>query len=185
VLSYAWYPAPTAPGVPAPSPNPIGGFADMSGFKVLMNADLDTGGGGGAPAGGAPGGGGAQPILAPAGPTPTIALPKLTVPVRGGAATVPLQCAVLDCTGLIELQSAQRAGLASAVKLRAPKPVSYGTARFSLKAGTTRNVKIKLNVAGRRLVRRHKHSEVWANVRFSSGGGAPKSVRLTLKAGGR
>jgi hypothetical protein len=52
VLSYAWYPAPTAPGVPAPSPNPIGGFADMSGFKVLMNADFTAAGGGG-------GGGGA------------------------------------------------------------------------------------------------------------------------------
>ncbi len=185
VLSYAWYPAPTAPGVPAPSPNPIGGFTDLSGFKVLMNADLDTGGSGGAPASGAPAGGGAQPILAPAGPTPTIALPKLTVPVRGGAATVPLQCAVLDCAGLIELQSAQRAGLARATKRRTPKLVSYGTARFSLKAGTTRNVKVKLNAAGRRLIKAHRRAKVWANVRFSAGGGAPKSVRLTLKLGGR
>ncbi len=184
VLSYAWYPAPTAAtGVPAPSPNPIGGFADMSGFKVLMNADLDTGGG--APAGGAPaggGGGGAQPILAPA-QVPTIALPKLTIPVRGGAATVPIQCAVLDCTGLINLQSAQQAGLARVAKSKrkAPKLVSYGTARFSLKAGATGKVKVKLNAAGRRLVKAHSHAKVWANVRFTAGGGAPKSVRLTLK----
>ncbi len=59
VLSYAWYPAPTSPAVPAPSPNPIGGFADLSGFKVLMNADLNTG------AGAAPGAG------TPVGPSGT------------------------------------------------------------------------------------------------------------------
>jgi hypothetical protein len=189
VLSYAWYPAPTAAaGVPAPSPNPIGGFADLTGFKVLMNADLDTGagapaggGGGGAGGGGGGGGGGAQPILAPA--VPTIALPKVTIPVRGGAATVPIQCAVLDCTGLINLQSAQQAGLARVAKSKrkAPKLVSYGTARFSLKAGATGKVKVKLNAAGRRLVKTHSRAKVWANVHFTAGGGAPKSVRLTLK----
>jgi hypothetical protein len=178
VLSYAWYPAPTAPGVPAPSPNPINGFADLSGFKVLMNADLTTGGG--APAGPPPAG----PAPAPPAPPlviPAFALPKLTVPVRGGTATVPVQCLVLDCSGLIALQSAQQAGAASAAKKTPPKVISYGTARFSLKAGTTGKVKVKLNAAGRKLMRSHGRAKVWANVRFTSGAGAAKSARVTLK----
>jgi hypothetical protein len=176
VLSYAWYPAPAAPGVPAPSSNPIGGLADMSGFKVLMSADLDTGGG--APAGGGPAApGGPQPAT----PTPVIGLPKLTIPVRGGTASVPIQCAVLDCTGLIELQNAQQAGAAGAAKKKAPKLISYGTAHFSLKAGAVGKVKVKLNAAGRRLVKAHSRSRVWANLRLGVGGGTRKSVRLTLK----
>ncbi len=180
VLSYAWYPAPTSPAVPAPSPNPIAGFADLSGFKVLMNADLDTGGGGGgAPGGGGPGGG------APAGdggaPVPAIALPTLTIPVRRGAAAVPIRCLVLDCTGLIALQSARPAKTASTKRAKAPKLISYGSARFSLKAGTTTKVKVKLSALGLKLVKAHSRSRVWANVRFSAGGGTPASVRLTLK----
>jgi hypothetical protein len=172
VLSYAWYPAPTSPAVPAPSPNPIGGFADMSGFKVLMNADLDTGGGG-APAGGPAHG--PQPGV----PAPVLGLPRLTIPVRGGNATVPIQCQVVDCSGLIALQNAQQAGAASAGKKR-PKLINYGTAHFSLKAGVTGNVKVKLNAAGRRLVRAHSRSKVWANLRLA-GGVSVKSLRLTLK----
>jgi hypothetical protein len=176
VLSYAWYPAPSAPGVPAPSPNPIGGFADMSGFKVLMNADLDTGGG--APAGPTPTP--PAPVPAPPAAVPAFALPKLTIPVRGGTATVPIQCLVLDCSGLVALQSAQQTGLARAAK-RVPKVISYGTARFSLKAGATGKVKIKLNAAGRKLLRTHRRAKVWANVRFTSGAGVGKSARVTLK----
>ncbi|HEY4974051.1 MAG TPA: hypothetical protein VII41_10605 [Steroidobacteraceae bacterium] len=179
VLSYAWYPAPSAPGVPAPSPNPLGGFADMSGFKVLMNADLDTGGG--APPGPAPAPAGPTPPPAPPAAIPAFVLPRLTVPVRGGMATVPIQCLVLDCSGLIALQSAQQAGAASAANKQAPRIISYGTARFSLKAGTTGKVKVKLNAAGRRLVRSHRRATVWANVRFTSGAGSAKSARVTLK----
>jgi hypothetical protein len=61
------------------------------------------------------------------------------------------------------------------------KLVSYGVASFSLKAGTTGKVKVKLNSAGRRLLRAHRTAKIWATVAFSSGGGAPKSVRITLK----
>lgn len=110
VLSYAWYPAPTEATVPAPSPNPIGGFADLSGFKVLMNADFTPAGGGG----GGGGGGGA--------------------PAAGG---VPV--------------------------------------------GSTGNVKVHLDGAGRRLLKGRKRVAVWANVRFSPGGGTPTSTRVTLK----
>lgn len=186
VLSYAWYPAPTAGTVPAPSPNPINGFADLSGFKVLMNADFEAAGaaGGGAPAGGGGGGGGAPAVGPPAPALPAINLPRLTIPVRGNTATVPIQCLVANCAGTINLQSAQQAGAARAAstsKAKRPKLVSYGTAKFSLKAGTTGKVKVKLNASGRKLLKGRKKAKVWANVRFSSGGGAPKSTRVTLK----
>ena len=181
VLSYAWYPAPSLPTVPAPSPNPIAGFADLSGFKVLMNADLDTGSGGapaagGGPGGGVPGGGGGA-LLAP-----VITLPMLTIPIHAGTAAVPIRCLVQDCRGLIALQSARPARSASTTHAKkALKVLSYGSARFSLKAGTTSKVKVKLTAAGLKLVKAHSLSRVWANVRFTAGGAAPTSVRLTLK----
>ncbi len=186
VLSYAWYPAPTAGTVPAPSPNPINGFADLSGFKVLMNADFEAAGGGG----GAPTGGGGNPVPAPAPPAPAapvlpaIAFPKLTIPVKNGTATVPIQCLVVNCAGVLNLQSAQPAGAASVAgknKAKKPKLVSYGTAGFSLKAGTTGKVKVKLNTAGRKLIKAHKQVKVWASIRFTAGAGKAKSTRVTLK----
>lgn len=186
VLSYAWYPAPTAGAVPAPSPNPIAGFADLSGFKLLMNADFETGtGGGGGTGGGVTPAPGPAPAPGPVPPAlPAIAFPRLTIPVRNNAATVPIQCLVVDCRGVVSLQNAQPAGAARAArknKPKKPKLVSYGTASFSLKAGSTAKVKVKLNVAGRSLMKSHKQAKVWANVRFTSGAGIAKSARVTLK----
>ena len=177
VLSYAWYPAPTPPAVPAPSPNPIGGFADLSGFKVLMNADLNTGGG--APGGGVPGG---APTGQGAPAAPAVVLPNVTIPVRGGAATVPIACRVVDCRGLITLQSARLAGAARNGARSARAPITYGTASFVVKAGTTSRVRVKLNTAGRRLTRGHARRTAWANIRFSAGKAAPRSVKVTLKS---
>ncbi|HST56621.1 MAG TPA: hypothetical protein VLJ42_12115 [Solirubrobacteraceae bacterium] len=196
-LSYAWYPAPTAPGVPEPGPNPLGGFADLSGFQVLMNADLDTGGGaagGGAGGGGAPAGAGGPAGGQPAR-MPVLNLPGQTIPVRGGTASVPIQCLVVDCRGTLALQNGQAAlrvgaarASASAVRAsaakrqtKARKLVSYGSAHFALKAGKQAKIKVKLNAAGRKLLKHGGSAKVWANVRFSAGGGAPKSVRIKLK----
>lgn len=86
---------------------------------------------------------------------------------------------------MLNLQNAQPpgigAGLASKKKAKKPKLVSYGTASFALKAGTTGKVKVKLNAAGRKLVKAHKQIKVWANIRFTAGGGKAKSTRVTLK----
>lgn len=174
VLSYAWYPAPTVSGVPAPSPNPIPGFADLSGFKVLMNADLSTGIP--APAGGElPIGRESVP-----GAAPTVTLPKSTIPVRRGTVAVPIECGVLDCSGRIDLQSSPAGKLASVAKRKAATVRTFGSARFSLKAGKGSNVKVKLNAAGRRLVGTHGRAKVWANVHLANGG-ILSSKRLTLK----
>jgi hypothetical protein len=85
------------------------------------------------------------------------------------------------------LQNARLAGLAKVAKAKQkkkpkkPKVVSYGSASFSIKAGTTGKVKVTLNGNGRKLFKRgHKSARVWATVRFSSGGGAPKSVLVKL-----
>jgi hypothetical protein len=190
VLSYAWYQAPTPATCPSfCTTNPIPGFADLTGFKVLMNADFTPagGGGGGGGGGGAGNGGGGAPAPAPTiqpPPVPVLGLPKLTIPIRGNTATVPVVCQVVNCSGTLTLQNARLAGLARVAKAKAGKPrlVSYGAASFSLKAGTTGKVKVKLNGAGRGLLSRgRKSAKVWANLVFSSGGGAPKSFRVTLK----
>lgn len=176
---FAWYPAPSQAGVPAPSPDVDQYNWDFSGYQILMNADFETGGGG-APAAAAPAA--APAPVAPA--VPAVNLPNLTIPVHGNTATIPIQCLLANCAGTINLQNALQAGaarVASRHKAKKPKLVSYGTASFSLKAGTTGKVKVKLNTAGRKLVKAHKKTKVWANVRFSSGGGKPKSTRVTLK----
>jgi len=183
VLSYAWFPAPSSYGLPAPSPNPITGTGtgDFTGFLVLMNADLTPDGGGG---GGAGAGGGAPVGLGAPTAIPAVGLPKRTLPVKNNAVGVPLQCLVVNCTGTLALQNAQQAGLARAAakkKATKPKTVSYGSVSFSIAAGKTSTVKVKLDAAGRKLVKGKKSAKVWANVRFSSGGGKPTSVRLTLK----
>ncbi len=194
VLSYAWYPAPIQGVVPAPSPNPIAGFADLSGFKVLMSAEFEVAaapgkGGAGGGGGGVGGGGGNVPAPAPvpvAPAIPAVAFPKLTIPVRNNTATVPIQCLVVNCAGILDLQNQQLGGAArlaaanSTSKRKKPKLVVYGTASFSVKAGTTGKVKVKLNAAGRKLAKAHAKTVAWANVRFTSGGGKPKSARVTL-----
>jgi hypothetical protein len=181
-----YYPAPSEGSTPAPSPNPLTAATDGFGAQVLISADLDTGGGGGG--GGVPAPGGPAPTPNPS-PVPaalaSIAFPKLTIPVKNGTATLPIQCLVVNCAGVLSLQNAQPpgagAGVASKKKAKKQKLVSYGTASFALKAGTTGKVKVKLNAAGRKLVKAHKQIKVWANIRFTAGGGKAKSTRVTLK----
>lgn len=179
-----FYPAPTPQTFAAPSQIPLFPSTDFFAGQVLINADLDTGGGGGGVGGGGgtPGGGGA-PIAPPA--TPAVGLPKRTLPVRGNAVALPIQCLVVNCAGTLALQNAQQAGIARVAakkkRVKKPKIISYGSVSFSIAAGKTAIEKLKLNAAGRKLVKGHKSAKVWANVRFSSGGGKPTSVRLTLK----
>jgi hypothetical protein len=184
-----FYPAPTEASFSAPSSNPLFPSTNLVGEgtgQVLLSADFEAGGGGGTGGGTPPApGGGPAPAPAPgAAVLPAITLPKLTIPVKNGTAAVPIQCLVVDCTGVLTLQSGQPAGaaqVASKRKAKKPKLIGYGTAGFSLKAGTTGKVKVKLNAAGRKLVRAHKQVKVWANVRFTAGGGKAKSTRVTLK----
>ncbi len=167
-----FYPAPTPQSSPAPGQNPIFPTTDVFYGQVLISADLDTGGGGGNGGGGnggaVNGGGG--------GAVPAVGLPKRTLPVKKNAVGVPLQCLVVNCAGTLALQNAQQAGAARAATKKS-KTVSYGTASFSIAAGKIATIKVKLNAAGRKLVKGKKSAKVWANVRFSAGGGKPTSVQ--------
>jgi hypothetical protein len=180
-LTYPVYPGPTAQGVPAPSPNALPSYSSI-GYGVLMNADMTTAGagGGGGPGPGA-GGGGPAPGAGGGGPVPvgvpTVALPNATVPVKRGVAAIPVQCVGADCAGRVTLQRAGGGGARAAAK----KTVTYGSAAFSAKAGALAKVKVKLNKAGRALLKHRRRAKILARVTFTSGGGAAKSFRLTLK----
>ena len=170
VLSYFSYPGPTAAGVPAPSPNAIAGAT--SGYGVLMNADLDTGSGATTPPPVPPatggGGGPAQPA-----PQADATLGHTTANVRHNALSLPIQCLVVDCSGTVSL-------IPTAKGARAAASVTYGSAHFSAKAGTTRSVKIKLNARGRALLRHRKQITVSARISLK---GQARAIthRLTLK----
>ncbi len=175
-LVSGFYPAPTAQTVAAPAPNPIFATTNLAAGQVMLSGDLT-------PAGDAPPGGQAQgPPQNPAGgAAPALNLPRRVIPVARNTATVPVQCLVLDCRGSIALQSAPLGGLAAAATARKAKRISYGAASFSLKAGARGKVKVKLSATGRRLIRSHARAKVWANITFSAGGGAPRSIRVTLR----
>lgn len=179
-----FYPAPTVETVAAPAQNPIFQTTELPAGQVMLSADLEPGAGapaGGGGGGGAPGGGGGGAgNPAGGGQVPAVNLPLSIIPVKNGTATVPVQCLVLDCRGNIALQNAPAGGLARAAAKGKARTVTYGTASFSLKAGATGRVKVRLSAAGRRLVRAHRRTKVWANIVFSSGGAPPRSTKITL-----
>ena len=88
-------------------------------------------------------------------------------PVKGTAALVPLICRLVqECAGLLRLQNARPPGAATAV---AARTATYGSARFRIPAGKTKQVKVKLAAAGRRLLRTRTRAQVWANSTVGSG----------------
>jgi hypothetical protein len=98
--------------------------------------------------------------------------------VNNGAAKVTLLCALTQtCTGLLRLQNARAPRAAAAARL-----ATYGTARFSIAAGKKGSVKVKLNQAGRRLLRNRRRVKIWANSTVTSGTSQRTiSAALTLK----
>jgi hypothetical protein len=183
-----FYPSPTPKTLPAPGAGPLSASASTEGAEMLMNADLETQAET-APTGigpASPPGSGVVPGVAlnrfalARRPAAAVALAQVAIVVHGGLATIPLQCLALDCAGSLSLQSA-RAALVARVKRRHAKAISYGTTHFSLKAGMRGKIKVKLSAAARKLLKRRHRLSVWANVRFTSGGAAPSSVRITLR----
>ena len=118
----------------------------LVGRQVLLQADWEPG----TPPP-ANGGGGQQPAA-------PITFPAAPVRVERNVARVPLVCN-LDggCQGVLRLQNAQ-AKTAHAAKTR-----TYGTHRFTILPGSTRKVRVELNAAGRRLLKRKDTAKVWAN----------------------
>jgi hypothetical protein len=170
-LTYPSYPGPTAQGIPAPSPNALPTYA-TTGYGVLAAGELALpGAGGGTGNGGNDGGGTGGGGNPGGGGVPTIALPQPTAAVRNGIAPVQLACTGADCAGLLTLQS----GGTRAAK----KPTVYGKAKFAAAAGKSTTAKVKLNKAGRKLLKHRRKAKVTALVKFASG--ATKAFALTLK----
>ena len=126
---YSGYgPAPTPQTTPAPSPNPIFASVNGSGYQILMQADLDPGGGGGD----------ALPVAIATGGQ-----------LVGSTANIPLTCVLTSaCRGVLRLTGAPARAFTSA----AARAKVYGKKRFSIGAGATASVSVKLNAAGRKLL---------------------------------
>ena len=110
---------------------------------------------------------------------PTVNLAREFAWVRRNAAQVQLACLIAKCAGLLRLQNAKAPGAAAAV---ASKTVTYGSANFTIPAGKSKTVTVKLNKAGRALLRTRKKVTVWANSTVGSGtANRVISAKLTLK----
>jgi hypothetical protein len=173
---------------PAPATNPHGNLIDrLSGYKVMMNADVDpiSGGGGGGGGGGAnPGGAGAgggnaqppqQPPARPANPV-TFGGGNF----NGGNATIPIACALdATCAGLVQLlNQAQFRVAGAAKKAKKPKrPTVYGSGSFSIPAHQTGQVKVKLTAAGKKLLKKRKSVTLFAKATV---GAQVTTTRVTL-----
>ena len=189
-----FYPSPTPATLAVPSATALSISASPEGAEMLMNADLETpvgaaptGSGPGVAPGGRGGDGAApgtatNPFALTRSPAAALALVKTAIAVHGGLATIPLQCLARDCAGTLSLQS-RRSALTARRRGRGPaaRSLSYGKARFSLKAGSAGRVKVRLSAKARGLLRKRRRLLLWANIRFSAGGGAPASLRLTLR----
>jgi hypothetical protein len=172
-LSYLAYPAPTQQGLAAPSTNAIPGTLLGTGLGVLMSADLSTAATPVTPPPVAP-----PPVAPPLGPPPApqVTLARPTARVKDGVATVPIVCKVLDCSGKLTLRSLPAAVRAAA---STSKVKTYGSAKFSVKAGKTGSVKVKLTKSGRALLKHRTKAKVVAKVTYASG--ATTTFQVTLK----
>lgn len=149
-------PAPTPQTTPAPSPNPVT-YGSSGSFHPLLAANLEPGGGGGG------GGGAGNAITLPTGGNLT-----------GSTASIPLTCALTTaCDGLLRLTN-QTAGVANA----AAKVKTFGKKKFTIPAGKTKRIKVKLNKAGKSKARGRKKVTFTATATIGS---QTVSKRVKLK----
>ena len=151
--------------------------------QILFEADWEPVDTGATPVPSSPGAG--TPVTLPT-VTPT-GTPTAPLALKGGRftatrATVPLVCArTAACRGTLRLESRRpvtRAATAATTAAAAKKPILYGRARFSVKAGKTASVAVTLNAKGRHLVRRRSQVRIYANAAI---GGQVLSTKVRLK----
>jgi hypothetical protein len=103
----------------------------------------------------------------PPGQTPaTLTLPAKPVKVTRGNAMVALDCTLAPCTGTVRLQNLAAAGPG---KGRRTKLVTYARGSFSLAAGESRRVAVRLTGAGRALAADRKRMRVFIVATVSQG----------------
>jgi hypothetical protein len=124
---------------------------------------------------------GQTPVPPPPPPTPVAPAPRLTFPTAGrfakGTATVLLHCAAgANCSGTLSISS--RAPQAS----RKTRPVTYGTAAFSIPAGGAKPTKVAFTRAGRRAIGNRRTLHAYLIATFTSGGTTtPATAPITLR----
>jgi hypothetical protein len=154
----------------------IGNECDVYGgderYVVTMSADWT------------PNPGATNPTPNPPNPNPRAAGPpsllaaSASSKLKGSTVPIPLSCSTAQCIGTIQLQNFEANGATAARKHHA-KHVTYGTASFSIGAGASQTISVKLNRAGRKLVKHHRHVRLWLNVTVK--GGKAVSRRFTIK----
>ena len=90
----------------------------------------------------------------------------------GTTASLPITCALdTTCVGLVQL-------LNQVARAKAKKPANYGRARFSIPAHQTAKVKVRLNAAGKRRVKKRRSVRLVAKTTV---GGQITTTPITLK----
>ena len=143
----------------------------VGGFQVLMAADVTPSPTGAGPA--------PQTPLPGGGVTAPIALVGRVLAINNGAVRLPIRCALvgMQCVGTVRLQSGAIGVATTAAKKKRLK--TYGTAKVRIPSGKQAKVRIRLNHAGRRLVRKRRRTKVWANATI--GGMRIAPARMTLR----
>jgi CSLREA domain-containing protein/uncharacterized repeat protein (TIGR01451 family) len=134
-----------------------------------------------------------SPIAPPLGQPPLASLTLLGMPrITAGAVSCTLVCAGSPCLGTATATSVERLlgrrvlGVSAArhkPRVR-KKPVTVGSTSFSIPAGQTRSVTIRLNAAGRRLLTRFRTLPATLTIRLQSAGSTltAASARVTFKS---
>jgi hypothetical protein len=173
-------PAPSPQTVPAPGSNPLFPVSNGIGYQILMNADLDTGS---ADTGGG-GGGGGTPTTPPPTTAPAVQTPPANAPATpaaplqiagagqllGTTASIPVTCVLTTaCEGTLTLTAPTGGAKAAAAKV-------YGKSKYKIAAGATKKVKVKLNAAGKRKLKKRGALTVVATTKLAN-----KTLKQTVK----
>jgi Glucodextranase, domain B len=122
---------------------------------------------------------------------PTAHLALLGVPhALANGVSLRLSCSAASCSGTATLTATELLSKpggkllgVTAARKRKKKTVTVGRASFSIQAGATKTVTVKLNASGRKLLKRFKRLPVQLQVKLSSGA-KPTTVatkKLTIK----
>ena len=120
-------------------------------------------------------------VTSPPPPRPTVTLSSSKLVVSGGIARVPIACADANCSGTIELTEQEAVkthkGKKTIVK---KKTVVLGKTSYTLVAGHSATIGIRLTAAGKTALAKARHHELVAKVSASVTGGTSLSESVLL-----
>jgi hypothetical protein len=100
--------------------------------------------------------------------------------IKGKTARLPIRCVgPANCVGDLRIQNLPEPGATVAKKAKKRKPITYASGSFSISAGKTLSVTVKLSKDGKRAIKRHRPLKAYANATFSDGHG--KSSKITFR----